>query len=278
VSDRRVRTADGVTLALYRMRAYRDGRPAILLVHGAFANHRLWLRRRAAYFFLDRGCDVWLADLRGHGASDREPRPRAWRFDDLILQDAPALLERLRDESDARRVAWLGHSSGGAVGVCVAARTPRGAQLDAVVTLGTPGPAPLRGARRWGAATMAAIARAWGRFPARLLGFGTEDEPAHVLGDWLDWHVRGHWIGRDGYDYWAALAGMDTPFLGIAGAADTRFAPPAACVALVEHAGSPWKAFQVHPHLTHKGLALSRRARATAWTAAAEWIEDVFST
>ena len=80
--SRRLTTPDGVGLALHRIRAYRDGRPAVLLVHGAFTNHRCWLHSAdgtqpsggLAHFLGAAGLDVWLADLRHHGDSDREPR------------------------------------------------------------------------------------------------------------------------------------------------------------------------------------------------------------
>src|SRR5689334_21025147 len=97
-SARRLTAPDGVEIALHRMRAHRDGRPAVLLVHGAFSGHTVWLRNgRArdaglAHFLGARGYDVWLADLRGHGASAREPKRFHWRFEDWILKDTPALV------------------------------------------------------------------------------------------------------------------------------------------------------------------------------------------
>ena len=86
MTARRIVTADGVRLALHRLRES-PGRPAALCVHGAFCSHTAWLRVRggAGGGFADlldaRGYDVWLADLRHHGASEREPKPRTWRFE-----------------------------------------------------------------------------------------------------------------------------------------------------------------------------------------------------
>src|SRR5712691_4841426 len=62
---RRVTTPDGVDLALHRLRAYRDGRPAVLLVHGAFTNHHFWLHAGMAHFLGAAGFDIWLADRGG---------------------------------------------------------------------------------------------------------------------------------------------------------------------------------------------------------------------
>jgi oxygen-independent coproporphyrinogen-3 oxidase len=277
VNHRAVVTDDGVELALFRMRAHRDGRPALLLVHGAFVGHRIWLRRGCAAYFEDCGLDVWLADLRHHGASAREPSPRTWRYEDWILSDAPALVRRVRQETVDAPVAWLGHSSGGAVGLCAAARGPADARCDAIVTFGTPGPRRMSPLRWAGAAAMIGLARAVGRFPARALGVGSEDEAADILADWLAWNVRGRWLGRDGYDYWTALRAVAQPYLAVAGASDRLFAPPAACRQVVQQIGSSRRELSVHPRLTHRGLALSARARDTAWRATATWLLETLA-
>src|SRR5258708_3693125 len=93
MTARRIATPDGVELALHRVRAFRDGRPAVLLVHGAFTNHRFWLHSEdgqgMAHFLSAAGLDVWLADLRHHGESAREPRRGAWTFEGWVLNDTP---------------------------------------------------------------------------------------------------------------------------------------------------------------------------------------------
>jgi oxygen-independent coproporphyrinogen-3 oxidase len=277
VSERRIRTADGVELALHRLRAYRDERPGVLLVHGAFSGHRVWLRRKFAYFLGERGLDVWAVDLRHHGTSEREPVPRTWRFEDWILRDASAVVQRIKDETNDAPLAWVGHSAGGAVGLCAAARLPGLVAVQAIVTLGTPGPRRM-GPLRWGgAALMIALARALGRFPARATGVGAEDEAAELLADWLAWNVRGRWVGRDGYDYWHALRTLRAPYLAVAGERDRWFAPPAACAQVVEQVGAENKTLSVQPQLGHRGLVLSGRARAHAWPAVAEWLADALS-
>lgn len=269
---RRVVAGDGVELALYRLRAHREARPVVLLVHGAFGGHRLWLRAGCAEYLADCGLDVWLADLRHHGESAREPAPRTWGFEDVIEHDAPALVRRVRDETAGAPLAWLGHSSGGAVGLCAAVRAPAADRVDAIVAFGTPGPLKMHPAHRAGAAVMIAVARALGRFPSRALGLGSEDEAAGILADWLEWNVRGRWLGRDGYDYWAALRDLAVPFLAVAGAADRHLAPPGACEQVVRQIGAARTALSVHAHLSHVGLVLSHRARDTAWRAAAQWL------
>ncbi|HMG18272.1 MAG TPA: alpha/beta fold hydrolase [Gemmatimonadales bacterium] len=278
---RRITTPDGVELALHRLRAFRDGRPAVLLVHGAFTNHRCWLYSSdgaaaggMAHFLGAAGLDVWLADLRHHGESAREPRRGAWTFEDWVLHDTPTLVARVREETDGAPLAWIGHSAGGAAGLCWLARVAAAAPIRAVVTLGTPGPRRLGPVRRTLAATTIALSRAMGRFPARALRFGNEDEAAEIIAEWMEWNVRGAWLGTDGFDYFAGLAALSTPYLGVAGGSDRIFAPPAACRHVVERVGAARKAFTIAPGLSHRGLVLSERARASCWPNIVAWLKE----
>src|SRR5437762_13731995 len=241
---RRLTTPDGVEIALHRLRAYRDGRPAVLLVHGAFTNHRFWLHAGMANFLSAAGLDVWLADLRHHGDSAREPRQGAWTFEDWVLQDTPTLVARVREETDGAPLAWLGHSAGGAAGLCWLARVAAAAPLRAIVTPGPPGPRRLGPVRRALAAATVALSRALGHFPARALRFGNEDEAAEIIAAWMEWNVRGVWRGTDGFDYFAGLAALSTPYLGVAGGSDWIFALPRACRQVVERVSGPTRSWR----------------------------------
>src|SRR2546425_4007186 len=212
----RIPTPDGGDLALPRLRAYRDGRPAVLLVHGAFTNHRFWLHAGMAHFLGAAGFDIWLADLRHHGESAREPRRGAWTFEDWVLHDTPTLIARVREETDGARLAWLGHSAGGAAGLCWLARVAAAAPIRCIVTLGTPGPRRLGPVRRSLAAATMAVSRLFGDFPARALRFWHEDEAGEIIAGWIEGNVRGRWLGTDGFDYFARLAGLSTPYAGVA--------------------------------------------------------------
>ena len=278
---RHVTTPDGVQLALHRLRAYRDARPAVLMIHGAFTNHRCWLHSPSpdgqsglAHFLGAAGMDVWLGDLRHHGDSAREPRRGAWTFEDWVLQDAPTLVARVREETDGAPLAWLGHSAGGAAGLCWLARVAASAPLAAVVTLGTPGPRRLGPVRRALASATIALSRALGRFPARTLRFGNEDEAAEIIAEWMEWNVRGAWLGFDGFDYFAGLAALSTPYLGVAGGADRIFAPPRACRQVVDQVGAVRKTLAVEPGLSHRGLLLDGAARATCWPNVLLWLKE----
>lgn len=274
-----LRASDGVALALHRLDPVpKPAPPPVLLAHGAFTSHRVWLRggasgRGLAAFLQERGHDVWLLDWRHHGGSAREPARFQWHFEDLILRDAPAALTEVRRETGHHECVWIGHSFGGVIGLAALARDS-GTGPTAIVTLGTPDPAtgPFRRAFAW---LTALLCRAMGRFPARTLRLGPEDEPALVLSEWMMWNVRGRWTGSDGFDYLAALRHMATPFLSIAGSGDRLFAPPAACRALVSRlggGGAHMTFVVVRPNLDHRGLLLDPRANEHCWPVLADWI------
>ncbi|HEX9611861.1 MAG TPA: alpha/beta fold hydrolase [Gemmatimonadales bacterium] len=270
----RVTTADGVGLALHRFEHDHAGLPPALLVHGAFTSHRMWIREGGlAPYLASRGFDVWLADLRHHGASDREPRPRSWHFEDLIRFDAPALVGRVRAET-GHAPAWVGHSFGGVVGLCWLARgTPPGAVAN-VVGFGTPGPTRISLVIRALTASTAGLCEIMGRLPARALRLGPEDECARVFGDWMLWNAKGRWTGRDGFDYLAALPSVRSPYLGVAGDADRLLAPARRCSELVERVGATTKELLIcGPRLDHVGLVLGPRAPGACWPRVVAWLQ-----
>ncbi len=273
-----LRAADGVALALHRLAPVPVAAPPpVLLAHGAFTSHRVWLPggatagRGMASFLQARGHDAWLLDWRHHGASAREPGPFRWHFEDLIRHDAPAALAAVRHDTGQADVTWIGHSFGGAIGLAALARD-FGSGPSAVVTLGTPD--PVTGpARSLFARLTAVCCRLLGRFPARVMRLGPEDEAALVLSDWMMWNVRGRWSGSDGFDYLAALINLPTPLLSIAGSADRLFAPPGSCRRLAERLGGPRTTFAVvGPDLDHRGLLLDARADERCWPLIADWI------
>jgi hypothetical protein len=119
-----------------------------------------------------------------------------------------------------------------------------------------------------------AVSRLLGRFPARSLRLGNEDEAAEVIAEWMEWNVRGRWLGTDGFDYFAGLAALSTPYLGVAGGADWIFAPPKACQQVVERVGTGRKKLVIEPGLSHRGMVLSERARASCWPNIVTWLKE----
>lgn len=110
-----VRTDDGVTLDMRRVRPPQIGQrgPTVMLLHGLGSNHQGFHlpKRSLARWLADRGHDVWLPELRGHGTS--EVPGYDWCLDDYLEYDLPAILRSIRKYGGTDRIHWVGHSMGG---------------------------------------------------------------------------------------------------------------------------------------------------------------------
>ena len=287
--------ADGTRLALYR--AGEPGAPVVLLMPGTFSNHTFWLGTRGhgmAWALAEAGFEAVVLDPRGHGGSER-PSGRGrgagrrsgaeggasqeWTFEHWGRLDVPAAVEHVT--VPGRPTLMVGHSAGGAAMLLALAGEPAlREEVAGVVLLGTPVPW-LQRWRRVGAWAIRAISRLLGRFPARLVGLGPEDELPGVMAQWMTWNLRGEWVGDDGIDYVRALRDVRVPVLGMSGAGDGVFAPPHACRALVEMVGSDDRAYQLAGRDTgfsedfdHAGIVVSRAAHEEVWPRVMEWLRE----
>ncbi|HTS80507.1 MAG TPA: alpha/beta fold hydrolase [Myxococcaceae bacterium] len=138
-----VPTPDGTRIAVHRRRPeVRRFLEPVLLCHGLAANHVNFdfdPPHSLAHAFAAAGFEVFTVDWRGAGAS----RARRWwaRFlydaDDLIEQDAPALLAHALGQTGAPQAFWVGHSLGALVGYGVLGRA-EGARIGGMCALGAP--------------------------------------------------------------------------------------------------------------------------------------------
>src|ERR1700679_3162 len=92
---------------------YGEGSP-VLLIHGGLGNADIWGFQVPA---LARDHTVIVADSRGHGRSTRSNRPFSYA---LMADDYLALLDYLKIE----KVALVGWSDGGIIGIDIAIRHP----------------------------------------------------------------------------------------------------------------------------------------------------------
>jgi predicted alpha/beta hydrolase len=271
--------ADGTRLALYRVGE--PGAPPVLLMPGTFSNHTFWLGTRGrgmAWDLAAAGYEVVILDPRGHGGS--EPGAgKGWTFEDWGRLDVPAAVDAIGDGGPALLV---GHSAGGAAMlIALAGQADLRERVAGVVLLATPVPW-LQPWRRVGAWSIRALSRLLGRFPARALRLGPEDEPPGVMIQWMTWNLRGRWWSdEDGLDYTDALARVRVPVLGVSGLGDRFFAPPRACRALVDMLGSDDATYIAAGTETgfsadfdHPGIVVSRAARDEVWPRVIAWLES----
>ena len=275
-----VTAADGTRLALYRVGE--PGRPPVILVPGTFSNHTFWLGTRGhglAWTLAEEGFEAIVLDPRGHGGSDR-PGGREWSFDHWGRLDVPAAIDAVAGEVESpRRPLMVGHSAGGAAILIALAGEPELRDAVAgVVALATPVPW-LQRWRRLGAWTIRALSRLLGRFPARRLGLGPEDELTGVMDQWMSWNLAGSWESHDGIDYVSALEDVRVPILAMSGAGDTLFAPPEACRGLLAMVGSSDATYRLAGRETgfsedfdHPGIVVSRAAREEVWPLLVDWL------
>lgn len=273
-----LRASDGVRLSLHAV-GPADGTP-VLLVSGTFSNHSFWLGTRGtgfARYLAANGCRAVALDPRGHGDSQRPGPGDRWTFDDWARRDLPAAIRRVARNGP---VFLVGHSAGGAVVlVALAARPELQEYVRGAVILATPLPW-LQPLRRVFAHGIRLLSLAAGRFPARMLGIGPEDELARVMAQWMTWNLRGSWRGDDGTDYGARLRDVRVPILAMAGAGDRLWAPPRAVRGLVDLLASPDRTFTVcgrddgfSRDYDHNGLVISRPARREVWPRIFAWLD-----
>ena len=220
-----VRTVDGVTLRIDRVRAPAR-RGAVVCLHAMMTDGRYFGARRDGSFaaaLAQAGLDVYVADFRGHG---RSVPPRAgkddWSFDDLVERDLPAIVEAVTAE--ASELAILGHSLGGLVACAAIAtrRIPAPRVLGLAATSVWLGETP---ARRAVMAAYRGVAALFGRAPIRALRAGTADESRSYVDQLASWSSTGRWTSLSGADYLAQLAAIATPAFAFTGAGDWMCRP-----------------------------------------------------
>ncbi|MFZ5804679.1 MAG: alpha/beta fold hydrolase [Acidobacteriota bacterium] len=236
-------TKDGVQLALHRWGD--PDAPVVLLLTGAFSNHTFWLGTRGvgfARFLAEQGFCAYVLDFRGHGQSQRKPPGARWCFEDWAVHDIPAALE-VASRGDPLRI--VTHSAAGAAALTALALMPRLAEKVAkLAILATPYPA-LRGYRRLTARFAVFLCHLLGRFPARFLRLGPEDEDGGIMAQWLEWNLTGAWVTRGGVSVLSHLPSLSFPVLLVAGAGDWLWSPPPLCQRLWQMIPAESKEFWV---------------------------------
>jgi pimeloyl-ACP methyl ester carboxylesterase len=283
--EHRIRTDDGVELALHRVAvagAPRVAAAPLLLASGTFNSRSFWLGddgQGVAWQLARSGFDTWIMEPRGHGASQR---PSRWLLSDWIERDAPAAVAAVCGVTGADGVTWVGHSAGGVVGAAFAGIDEgRSRMLRGLVLLGTPGPGTVRGRRRWLARGLhwAAAARLGGLVPGERLKLGPEMESAPLVRQWLGWNLAGSWRGPGGEDYLACVHRVTARVLAVAGSGDDLLAPLPAVRDLLDRFRAAERTLLVAGRgegmsrdYNHGGMVLARSAREEIWPLIERWL------
>lgn len=103
----RLSTKDGVELAVTRLWSEEGasrGDP-VVLVHGTFCQRSFWVSDKGVGlgpYLCERGYDVWIPEMRGHGRSPRDRRYRNWSAEDQMRFDLPAVQQLVAQEGEGR--------------------------------------------------------------------------------------------------------------------------------------------------------------------------------
>ena len=113
-TSQRIRTTDGWELDLLRVPAEGPARGAALLAHAMMVDRRSMDRPSGDGFashLARAGWDVYLLDVRGHGASGpRAEEGGSWTYDDIVQRDLPAAVAAVRERQEMGPVVVVGHS------------------------------------------------------------------------------------------------------------------------------------------------------------------------
>jgi alpha-beta hydrolase superfamily lysophospholipase len=253
----------------------------VILLHSMMASRRVWNSPReqgVVSSLNEAGLRTLALDFRGHGDSGpKASKGGTWSYDDLVREDVPALCLAVRERWPNDRLTLVGHSLGGHV--TLASVSTSQAEPDAVVVIATniwlrsEEPNPLLYAKKAAMVRFCEMAtRARGFFPARTLGFGSDDEAAALMEGWTGWWNRDRWTSDDQQiDYLAAMSRIRVPILSLASAGDRYMCTAANAARFIKRAPSGNATFEVVRRSDHGTTAPDHMQLVTTRDAASVW-------
>jgi len=265
-------------IALYRYVNSSSESPPIILTHGTFSNALICAK--LAEFLNSNGFDCWVYEWSGHGLSEYgQLYPDAEEF---ALNDVPNVIDAVLSEAKTNACIWVAHSGGGFLPLIYMARNQH-LQHEIKTIAGIGSQTTGAGGTWMGKLTTIVVPmliQILGKMPGPLFGLGPEDEVSGFLSQWCRWNRSGQWIGKDGFDYDAAMKNIHIPTVLISGAKDV-IAPPRGCQRMFESLGSIEnkyfvcsKATGYMEDYTHPRLMASQNARAEIWPIILEFIRS----
>ena len=286
-----IRTSDGWSL---RADVHEPGGAPVgvaVLGHAMMARRSEFERPKGAgvaSMLVARGWRVVSFDFRGHGDSGPLARDGAsYGYDDLVTQDLPAVHEFARSRARRKKpVVLVGHSLGGHVGL--AAQGAGLVSFDGIVGVGANvwlrELEPVRArwlVKRATLAAIVAVSRRVGRFPARVLRLGSDDESRAYFEDFERFARTGAWTSADGKtDYLAALRDVRVPVLQLVSDGDRLECVAESGARFVARCGGGHEVIRVTssdddgPPPDHMGLVTSGRI-GSAWDRVEAWMRRV---
>ncbi len=287
VDIHRITAADKALLAITRIRPRRSKPPLFpaILVHGSYTNRHFWISPKGVgmgSYLAEKGVDVWIPELRGHGLSPKGDAFSSITAQDQIHHDLPAIQEYVFRQTAAPAF-WIGHSFGGLF-IIAALSAGRLSQecMKGLVTFGSQISLGDRYLKvpplSW---ALSGFLRIMGYLPSPTLGLGPEIEPAGTILETIRWKkLFGKWTDADGFSYWDGIKDIRLPVLTYAAAKD-RNDPVEGCRRIHDAYGSTDRIFILLGRINrfskdydHVGMVVSREAMTEVWPDVAGWMMD----
>jgi predicted alpha/beta hydrolase len=239
IEDHYVPVENGTELWMGRMG--KANGPAILMIHGAIENSRIFYTEKGkglAPFLANQGYDVFVTDLRGKGKSiplANTGRVKAGQYE-LIMQDIPALVNKIGQlKTSHTPIHLMAHSWGGVLLASWYARLgAQSTQVKSFTFFASKRKIYVHHLKRWVMVDLAwtglGSLATWikGYLPAKNMRMGSDDEPRNFFFECNRWVYSNHWIDpRDGFNYREAFNKIDfPPVLSLTGASDHSLGNP----------------------------------------------------
>ncbi len=209
-------------LALHRFSKGQSAFPPILLIHGSIENGKIFFSKSGkgyAPFLADAGLDVFVADLRGKGASTP---PVAKGFaasqSDTIAEEIPFLINRVLQMTGAESLHLGAHSWGGILLLSSYALYPEQWNICSFIFFGTK---RRIGIFNWARFTTidlgwsllgSFVTLLYGYLPAKKLKMGSDNEASRFYFQVNRWVYSKRWIDPETKtDYGKLLKGIPLP-------------------------------------------------------------------
>ena len=269
--------ADGGHCSLLRVSLPgRDGGVPLVMLPGMFSNRHFWLSPKGvglAGFLCRAGYEPWLVERRGIGLAAGSPGRRG--LQEHIGQDLPQVQAAVH-RHNPRPAFWFGHSFGGVMATLAAAQTLDASMVAGLVLFAAQCEVGKNGLTPPYSLFTRGLSRLLGRFPARRLGMGPEDEPPAAIDDACRIVTAAQ---RDG-SMAPRLQPLRCAVLGFGGGAD-RVDPPEGCERFIGHMSSGDKTWVLlsraqgySQDYDHPGIVVSRAAQDEVWLQVQRWLQS----
>jgi len=274
--------ADGIELSLTHIKG-NEGKPPLVMLHGSYSTRHFWISPKGiglGAFLHQQGYDVWIPEFRGHGRSPKGANFKQYSAEQQMQFDLPAFGAFVYQQTSQAAI-WLGHSFGGInLYGSLSQAWLKKQYVKALITLGSQ---VSEGDDYLKYPLMPFLSRqllkVLGKFPAKRLGLGPENEAPGVILDVINWKKRGgSWQTSTGHCFWKGFSQITQPCLVISSKGDTTD-PADGCEYLYHQLPSKRKQFVLlsteagyAKDYDHVGMIIDKSAQQEVWPLIDRWI------